>query len=241
MKNTFFVLVVLLLLAACKKEEHGDANVHITGNVKGFKKGQLFIKRFNDSAFVNIDTIIIDGNSQFESHLKLDSPEMLYLVIDRVKTTSVDDELPFFAEPGNIRIETTKDEFFGKAKITGSENQKLYEEYKVVKNKFVNENLDLTKLSYEAGNNVARQDSIAQKSDDLKRRRYLHTANFALNHANHEVGPYIAISEIAQDINLKYLDTINKSMTPKVAKSRYGKILTEVIAKRKKLEAEPAQ
>jgi hypothetical protein len=241
MKNTFFVLVVLLLLTACKKEEHGDANVHITGNVKGFKKGQLFIKRFNDSALVNIDTIIIDGNSQFESHLKLDSPEMLYLVIDRVKTTSVDDELPFFAEPGNIKIETTKDEFFGKAKITGSENQKLYEEYKVVKNKFVNENLDLTKLSYEAGNNVARQDSIAQKSDDLKRRRYLHTANFALNHANHEVGPYIAISEIAQDINLKYLDTINKSMTPKVAKSRYGKILTEVIAKRKKLEAEPAQ
>jgi hypothetical protein len=241
MKNTFFVLVVLLLLVACKKQEHGDANVHITGNVKGFKKGQLFIKRFNDSAFVNIDTIIIDGNSQFESHLKLDSPEMLYLVIDRVKTTSVDDELPFFAEPGNIRIETTKDEFFGKAKITGSENQKLYEEYKVVKNKFVNENLDLTKLSYEAGNNVARQDSIAQKSDDLKRRRYLHTANYALNHANHEVGPYIAISEIAQDINLKYLDTIDKSMTPKVAKSRYGKILTEVIAKRKKLEAEPAQ
>lgn len=241
MKNTFFVLVVLLLVASCKKEEHGGSNVHITGNVKGFKKGQLFIKRFNDSAMVNIDTIIIDGNSQFESHLKLDSPEMLYLVIDRVKTTSVDDELPFFAEPGNIKIETTKDEFFGKAKITGSENQKLYEEYKVVKNKFVNENLDLTKLSYEAGNNVARQDSIAQKSDDLKRRRYLHTANFALNHANHEVGPYIAISEIAQDINLKYLDTINNSMTPKVAKSRYGKILTEVIAKRKKLEAEPAQ
>jgi hypothetical protein len=226
MKNTFFVLVVLLLIAACKK---------------GFKKGQLFIKRFNDSALVNIDTIIIDGNSQFESHLKLNSPEMLYLVIDRVKTTSVDDELPFFAEPGNIKIETTKDEFFGKAKITGSENQKLYEEYKVVKNKFVNENLDLTKLSYEAGNNVARQDSIAQKSDDLKRRRYLHTANFALNHANYEVGPFIAISEIAQDINLKYLDTINKSMTPKVAKSRYGKILTEVIAKRKKVEAEPAQ
>ena len=241
MKNTFFVLVVLLLVASCKKEEHGDANVHITGNIKGFKKGQLFIKRFNDSALVNIDTIIIDGNSQFESHLKLDSPEMLYLVIDRVKTTSVDDELPFFAEPGNIKIETTKDEFFSKAKITGSENQKLYEEYKVVKNKFVNENLDLTKLSYEAGNNVARQDSIAQKSDELKRRRYLHTANFALNHADHEVGPYIAISEIAQDINLKYLDTINKSMTPKVAKSRYGKILTEVIAKRKKLEAEPAQ
>jgi len=241
MKNTFLALAALLVIVACKKEDYSDANVHITGNIKGFKKGQLFIKRLNDTALVNIDTIVIDGDSHFESHIKLDSPEMLYLVIDRVKTESVDSDLPFFAEPGNIKIETTKDEFFGKAKITGSENQKLYEEFKAVKNKFVNDNLDLTKLSYEAGNNVARQDSIALKSDQLKKRRYLHTANFALNHADHEVGPYVAISEIAEDINLKYLDTINKSMTPKVAKSRYGKMLTNVIAERKKLEAAPAQ
>jgi len=241
MKNTFFALAALLFIVACTKEEHGDANVHITGNVKGFKKGQLFIKRYNDSALVNIDTIVIDGDSHFESHLKLDSPEMLYLVIDRVKTESVDNDLPFFAEPGTIKIETYKDEFYSKAKITGSENQKLYEEFKTVRNKFVNDNLDLSKLSFEAGNNIAKQDSIALKADQLKKRRYLHTANFALNHANHEVGPYVALTEIAQDINLKYLDTITKSMTPKVAKSRYGKMLTDVIKQRKKLEAAPAQ
>jgi len=241
MKNTVLALAALLFIVACKKEDNSDANVHITGNVKGFKKGQLFIKRYNDSALVNIDTIVIDGDSHFESHLKLESPEMLYLVIDRVKTESVDSDLPFFAEPGNINIETYKDEFFSKAKITGSENQKLYEEFKAVKNKFVNDNLDLSKLSFEAGNNVAKLDSIAMKADQLKKRRYLHTANFALNHADHEVGPYVAISEVAEDINLKYLDTIDKSMTPKVAKSRYGKILKEVIAQRKKLEATPAQ
>jgi hypothetical protein len=47
------------------------------------------------------------------------------------------------------------------------------------------------------------------------------------------VAPYIALSEI-YDINLKYLDTIQKSMSPKVAKSFYGKKLTDYVAKIKK-------
>jgi hypothetical protein len=42
--------------------------------------------------------------------------------------------------------------------------------------------------------------------------------------------PYITLSEI-YDINLKYLDTIQKSMTPKVAKSMYGKKLTNFVEK----------
>jgi len=242
MKKTFLALAALVLVVACGKENnHGDTNVHITGNIKGFKKGRLFIRKQNDTAFINIDTINIDGISEFESHLKLDSPQMLYMVIDRVSTESVDQELPFFAEPGNIKITTSKDEFFAKAKITGSENQKVYDEFKVLKTRFVNENLDLTKLSYDVGKDVKRLDSISLKLDQLKKRRYLHTANFALNHANREVGPFIALSEIAGDINIKYLDTIQKSMTPAVAKSTYGKMLTKVIAERKKAEAAPVE
>ena len=52
--------------------------------------------------------------------------------------------------------------------------------------------------------------------------------NFALNNRDFEVAPYIALSEI-YDINVKYLDTIQKSMSPKVAKSLYGKKLTEYV------------
>ena len=32
---------------------------------------------------------------------------MLYLFLDRGQTNSIDNNLPFFAEPGNIKIETT--------------------------------------------------------------------------------------------------------------------------------------
>ena len=48
----------------------------------------------------------------------------------------------------------------------------------------------------------------------------------------YEVAPYIALTEIA-DANLKILDTINKTLSPKAAKSRYGKELSKWIKERK--------
>ena len=63
----------------------------------------------------------------------------------------------------------------------------------------------------------------------------MYAANFALTNADHEVAPYIALTDI-YDINIKFLDTIQKSMTPAVANSKYGKKFNEYLAERKKLE-----
>jgi len=73
------------------------------------------------------------------------------------------------------------------------------------------------------------------KSDNLIKRKYLFAINFALTNKDKEIAPYIALSEV-YDANIKYLDTINNALTPKVAKSKYGKMLSEYIAKRKKAE-----
>lgn len=239
MKRTIAALVALLILSACNKKDYGDANLHITGTIKGLKQGKLYIQRIVDTTLVALDTININGESSFESHLKLESPEMLYLFIDRGQTNSIDTNLPFFAEPGNMTIETTNDEFFKRAKVTGSENHKIYEEFLKIKNRFNNQNLDLIEKNIAATreSNVQQLDSITVETERLIKRRYLYTANFALNNAKHEVGPYLALSEI-YDANIKYLDTIAKSMTPEVAKSHYGKMLSKYIADRKKAQNE---
>jgi hypothetical protein len=238
MKRSILALMALVLLISCKKEDHGDANLHITGNIKGLKKGTLYIQKVVDTSLVAIDTIVFNGKSTFDTYIKIDSPEMLYLFLDRGQTNSVDNNLPFFAEPGNMKIDSNNEEFFSRAKITGSKNQKLYEDFLKIKSNFTNSNLDLVAKNLEAlkNSNVKQLDSVSLQSDLLLKRRYLYTANFALNHAKNEVGPYIALSEIA-DINIKYLDTIQKSMSPKIAKSLYGKMLTKYVADRKKAEA----
>ena len=230
MKKTIIAFVALLLLSACNQNE-SKGNVHITGNIKGLKKGTLYIQRIVDTTLVAIDTIKIDGSAAFESDLDLKSPEMLYLFLDRGVSNSLDNNLPFFAEPGNIIIETTLDHYLSDAKITGSKNQEIYEEYKKINSRFTNENLSLIEKKFNAikSQNTKAVDSLSAKQDSNIKRKYLFATNFALNNRNFEVSPYIALSEI-YDINVKYLDTIQKSMSPKVAKSLYGKKLTEYIA-----------
>ena len=69
------------------------------------------------------------------------------------------------------------------------------------------------------------------------KRKYRYTAHFAITHADKEIAPYLALSEIS-NINIPYLDTIQKSMTPDVAKSKYGKMLSEYVKERKEIEVQ---
>ncbi|SHM60032.1 DUF4369 domain-containing protein [Flavobacterium saccharophilum] len=236
MKKSIIAFVALALLASCSKKESAD-NLHITGNIKGLKNGTLYIQRIVDTSLVAIDSVKIDGNSSFERDIKLESPEMLYLFLDRGVSNSMDNNILFFAEPGNINIETNLDNFIYGAKITGSKNQELYEEYKKINSRFNDENLNMVESKFRA---LKRQDQKAVDSIDAKqqsniKRKYLYATNFAINHKDHEIAPYIALAEI-YDINIKFLDTIQKSMTPKVAQSLYGKKLTKYVADIKKQE-----
>ena len=230
MKKSIIAFAALLLVFACNKNEE-EGNLHITGNIKGLKKGTLYIQRIIDTSLIIIDTIAIDGSSAFESHLDLKSPEMLYMYLDRGTTNSLDNNLSFFAEAGNLTITTSLDNYIADAKVTGSKNNEIFEEYKKINANFTDNNLTLIEQKFNAikSNNTKAADSLGIKQDANIKRKYLFATNFALNNRDFEVAPYIALSEI-YDINVKYLDTIQKAMSPKVAKSLYGKKLTQYIA-----------
>lgn len=238
MKKIFLAVIAIITLIACdKKETVEGANVHITVNVEGLSQGKLYLQKIEDTTLIIIDSIQINGDSKFESHIKLDSPEMLYLALDRGQTNSIDNSLPFFAEPGNITIETTLKHFFADAKVKGSKNHDLWMEFKKINDRFNDENLVLMekRLQNELKPNLATTDSIEIAYEKLLKRKYRYTAHFATTHGDAAIAPYLALSEIA-NINMTYLDTIQKSMKPDVAKSKYGKMLTDFVKERKSTE-----
>jgi len=236
MQKIVIALLSLVVITSCS-EKKSDKNLQITGNIKGLKKGTLYIQRIKDTTLVAIDTIQINGDSHFTSEMNIDSPEMFYLFLDRGVSNSVDNNLPFFVEPGKITIESSLEFFTADAKITGSKNQELYDEYKKVVSRYVDENLELITKRFTAlkNKNNTELDKIQVEQDNILKRKYLYTTNFAVNHASYAVAPYVAVAEI-YDINLKYLDTIQKSLTPEISKSLYGKQLKQLIEERKKLE-----
>ena len=234
MQKSFLALLSALLLLSCS-EKKSNKDFVLNGNIKGLKSGTLYIQRIQDTLLVPIDTIKIDGDSHFVSEFDLKSPEMLYLFLDRGVTNSIDNNIPFFAEKGTMNLETTLDFFMADAKISGSKNHDLYEDYKKSVSRYVNQDLDLIEKKFKAikAKNAAEVAKIEALQKNVLKRKYLYTTNFAVNNADYEVAPYVALADI-YDINLKFLDTIQKSMSPKVAQSLYGKKLNEFIAERKK-------
>ena len=234
MRKLFFSVLSLFVLASCS-EKKSEKDFVLNGHIKGLKSGTLYIQRLNDTLLVPIDTIKIDGDSHFVSEFDLKSPEMLYLFLDRGVSNSLDNNIPFFAEKGSMTLETTLDFFTADAKINGSKNHALYDDYRKVMTRYVNQELDLVQKKFKVYKS-GKLDSIAiidKMQEDILKRKYLYTTNFAVNNSDYEVAPYVTLADI-YDINLKFLDTIQKSMSPKVANSLYGKKLNEFVAERKK-------
>ncbi|HXK00137.1 MAG TPA: DUF4369 domain-containing protein, partial [Gelidibacter sp.] len=202
-------------------------------NVKDLKKGTVYLQKIEDTLLVSIDSMKINGNSQFELHTYLDSPEVLYLKLD--KQDEQVELIPFFADQGITEIQTTLKNFFIDAKITGSKQQQKLEEYKAIMSRFQDKNLELIMSNLEAqkDQDSVRIDSVLKAQDNLIIRRYLYTINFAINNKDSEIAPYLALSEIP-DANIKYLDTINNALTPPIQSSKYGKELQKLIDQRKK-------
>lgn len=230
MKKIFFIAFSVLLIYSCENESNNT--MYVKGNIKGLKKGTIYLQKQIDSLIVSIDSVNINGSSKFLLTDVIESPEMYYLTLGKSNK-----KIPFFGEKDTITINSNLDKFVRKAKITGSKNQALLDKYFEIKNKFNNQNLDLIKENFEAKKS-ANQDSILLVEKKLKgliRRKYLYTTNFAINNSTYEVAPYIALTELV-DANVKLLDTINKALSVEVKNSKYGKQLDKFIASIKENE-----
>lgn len=235
MKRIIILIASLTLLVACDKKENG--NLHLTGEIKGLKQGKLYIQTLNDTNLVIIDSIIFDGDSKFESHLNIDSPQMLYLFLDKGRTNSIDNSLFIFAEPGKMNLETSLELFYKDAKVSGSKNHDLYMDYRKINEPFFQKNLDFIEQELKAGKlqQQAAVDSIQKEKERSLKRRYLSVVNFAKNNKDYEISPYVLLYDI-NDIKLSYLDSIQSLYPEKIKQSKYGKELKKWIDERHQTE-----
>ena len=230
MKNIIFLFLIAFLFSCGK-----DPDLIVKAHIKGLKKGTVYLKKNKDTSIVTVDSLVINGNSMFELKSDLESPEIFYLQLN--KNASPDENILFFADKGVIEINTTLKNFVLDAKISGSEQHKALEEYLVIMSRFNDKNLELIKENFEAQkeNDTAKLTANEKAFNSLIKSKYLYTVNFAISKKDNEIAPYLALTEIP-DAQIKWLDTINSVLTPKVKTSKYGKNLSEFIKKRKALE-----
>ena len=234
MKKLALLLVILLGISACSEKE---SNLIVNGEIKGLKKGTLYLQKIEDTSLVNVDSVVVNGDPTFSLEAYIESPQIMYLYLEKVDNNRYDDRIDFFADKGQVSINTKLEKFETSAEIKGSVNQEKLVEYRQMISRFNDQNLDLIKESFEAekAQNEDKLMEIDDRYDKLLRRKYLYTVNFAINNKDHEIAPYLALSEVF-DANIKYLDTIYSSLAPKVKKSKYGKELKSFLKERRKEE-----
>ena len=89
--------------------------------------------------------------------IPLEEPEMLFLTLDRGQSNSIDNSLQFFAEKGKMNITSKLKTFYTAAKITGSKNQELFEEFNSFNSKF-NDDCDFEKFGKFRAGKIGLQD-----------------------------------------------------------------------------------
>lgn len=228
------VAVLAIIITSCGGGST-ENTMTVAGNVKGLKKGTLYLQHIADTILITIDSLVVDGDGNFSFTTELESPELFYLYLDKKDNNSINDRITFFGEPGNITINTNWNTFDLNAKIEGSKSNDKLKEYLEIMSKFNTKDLEYARLSMDPKtlSDSTAFDSLQNLSDKNVKRGYLYAINFALNNADSYVAPYIAVKEVA-DANLKYLDSINNTLSVDVANSKYGKELKEHIENLKK-------
>jgi len=217
-------LLLALILASCSNSNELILDVEI----KDLKKGKLVLTKLNDSIFQPIDSFNVNGQKNIVFKNQLNEPQFLFLNLftnESYEPLS----LSFFAEKGQIKLVTSLEKYGYELKVTGSKNDSIYRNYLKLNKKFNDEKVDLIKKSFEKRKSQE-NDSVIIIDDlllKLNKRQFLHNANYVIRNKNYEISPYLAITDLKD--SKKILDTVYKSLSDKVLKSKYSLILKSLL------------
>ena len=144
MKKLLPYIIVISLVISCGKSHKG--NMIVKGNIDGLKKGTLYLQKLKDTLLITVDSIQLNGESNFILADDVESPEIYYITLGEMSG----EKISFFGEKGEITITSKLSKLATSVKITGSSNQILLDEYKAMIQKFNGKQLDLIKEKFDA-------------------------------------------------------------------------------------------
>jgi hypothetical protein len=82
MKKITAVLALSIILFACSSKKEG--NMIVQGQIKGLKKGTLYLQKMVDTLLISVDSIALNGSDIFTLTDNVTSPVLFYFLVNRV-------------------------------------------------------------------------------------------------------------------------------------------------------------
>lgn len=227
MKRFLLSLSAIVFLVSCSSD---TKNTEVTIIVDGLKKGTVYLQKITESGLVNLDSIESNGNEKLNLSLNLDHPELLYAYLDKFDGSSFNDRLAFFAEPGEIQISTTLNNFENAAVVNAGVEHEEFKKLQQMLSRFTKKDFELMQLAQTDRITDERfVDSIVNQSNSNNIKRYQFIANYALTNPNKYVSAYLITSE-GEELNPRWKDSIFNSFSDAIKKSKYGQLLNSQLA-----------
>ena len=87
------VLFILSIILACSNE---GQKLTVEATVKGLKKGTVYLKKVVDTTLVTVDSVTVNGDSNFTLQADIEEPEVFHLYLD--KNSKENDRISFFGD-----------------------------------------------------------------------------------------------------------------------------------------------
>ena len=121
MKKTSLISIALFIIC-CNSDQN---QMIVSGKVDGLRKGTIYLQKELDSTIVSLDSVKINGNSDFKLSTVIDEPDIYYLYLNKDDGDSLNDIITFFGNKGEININTSLSTFDSGYEISGSKNSEL--------------------------------------------------------------------------------------------------------------------
>jgi len=227
MKRFLLSLSAIVFLVSCSSN---TKNTEVTIIVDGLKKGTVYLQKITESGLVNLDSIESNGNEKLNLSLNLEHPELLYAYLDKFDGSSFNDRLAFFAEPGEIQISTTLNNFENAAVVSAGVEHEEFKKLQQMLSRFTKKDFELMQLAQTDRITDERfVDSIVNQSNSNNIKRYQFIANYALTNPNKYVSAYLITSD-GEELNPRWKDSIFNSFSDAIKKSKYGQLLNSQLA-----------
>ena len=204
-------------------------NFELSGNINGLENGVIYLIELSSiEKEIILDSTTVDNKSSFLLKGYIKEPQILKIRLGQSNTN----EIEFFAEIGEMKLNTSNKRFQFDAQFSGSRHQENLDKFNSYLMKFEEEDIDLleTQIQESIKGNEKKIDSISILRENNDKRKILFVINYITNNNKEIISPYLAL-RYNQEIQLQYLTKIYKSYNKEISESKYGVELNKIINK----------
>ena len=218
--------ILLFIVFSCNINQE---NFELSGNINGLENGVIYlIESSSIEQEIILDSTTVDNSSSLLLKGYIKEPQILKIRLGE----SNSNEIEFFAEIGEMKLNTSNKRFQFDAQFSGSRHQENLDKFNSFLVKYEEEDLELLEKQIEESmkNNQKSIDSISILRDKIEKKKILFIINYIKNKKEEIISPYLAL-KYNKDINEDYLLKIYNSYSKEISNSKYGIELNKIINK----------